>query len=254
MELAWLTAGFVVAALVSVTGVGGGAVMTPLLVLGLGVPLPIAIGTDLLYVVATKAGALTLHLRAGRVRWDVARRMLSGSLPAAALVVGLLAVVDGENRLEGLLRTALGAALALTAFTILFRDQLQQRWLRSSPDRNRMPTAALMATGAALGALVALTSVGAGALGLAAIMLLMPRLAARQAVATDLAQALPMALVAGAGHFALGNVDLELLVYLLLGAAPGVITGSWLSGALPETFMRRALAVVLAGVAALLVL
>ncbi len=250
MDIAPFIAGFLVAMLVSLTGVGGGAVMTPVLILGLGVPVPVAIGTDLLYVAATKAGALVLHMRAGQVRWDVARRLLSGSLPAALLVLGGLAVMDWGSGLQETLSTALAVALLLTAIAILFREPLRNAVL---PVTFQASPWVLVAVGALLGVLVTLTSVGAGALGAMLLMLLLPRLRAREIVATDLAQALPLSLMAGLGHLALGHVDLVLLGKLLLGAAPGVLAGGWLSGVVAEALLRRMLVMVLIGVSVLLV-
>jgi len=249
METGWLAAGFIVATLVSVTGVGGGAIMTPLLVFGLGVSPQTAIGTDLLYAVMTKSGAVVLHVRAGRVRWNIVCRMLSGSLPAAAVALGTLAYIDTRDYLEGILKAGLGAVLALTAGAILLRDRFQTV---NVPERNEASVIAFVASGVLLGTMVALTSVGAGALGVVLMVFLLPQLSAREIVATDLAHALPLTLVAGLGHLALGHVDWGMLAYLLLGAGPGVVAGSWLSGTVSDVYLRRGLATVLIMASALM--
>jgi len=236
-----LVLGFLVALLVSLTGVGGGAVMTPALVYWLGVPLETAIGTDLVYIVATKAIALYGYTRAGQVRWTLVRGLLQGSLPAAAVVLAAIALL-GETAGESFYRPAVGLALAVTACVILAGRPLGERLtaLRDVPAWVLLPLA-----GAVLGSLVAVSSIGAGALGVTAVLLVAPAIPARQLVATDLAQAFPLALVAGAGHALMGHVDSGLLLYLLLGAVPGALAGCQLSGYLPRNLLTNAIGLVL---------
>lgn len=221
-----LILGFLVAVLVSLTGVGGGAVMTPALVLLLGVPLEIAIGTDLLYIVVTKAIAVFVHARDGQVRWDLVRGLLLGSLPAVAIILGGIVVLGGVGE-NAVYQPAIALALAVTAIVLLGGRRLRDRLAVFStvPARLMLPM-----TGVVLGSLVALSSIGAGAIGVTAILLVAPTIAPRKLVATDLAQAFPLALVAGMGHAALGHVDYELLLYLALGAVPGALVGCQLSG------------------------
>jgi uncharacterized membrane protein YfcA len=243
MDFAQLFSGFAVGAIVGITGVGGGALMTPLLVLLFGVAPATAVGTDLLYAAITKSGGTWVHARHGRVDWPVVRRLAAGSLPAAVLTLVLVTylVPGGLGGAQKAIAGFLGIALLLTASALLFRRRLLA-WVGrrdgSAPTR-AWPT---VLVGVSLGSLVALTSVGAGALGVTALLLLYPGLAAVRIVGADLAHAVPLTLVAGLGHWWLGSIDWLLLGTLLAGSLPGVLIGSHLAHRIPERVLRPALA------------
>ena len=251
MDIAQIFSGFAVGAIVGVTGVGGGALMTPLLVLLFGVAPATAVGTDLLYAAITKSGGTWVHARHGRVDWRVVRRLAAGSLPAAILTLLLVAnfVPGGLGGAQETIASVLGIALLLTAGALLFRKRLLAwggRRAESTPvalaSTRAWPT---VLVGALLGSLVALTSVGAGALGVTALLLLYPGLAAIRIVGADLAHAVPLTLVAGLGHWWLGSIDWTLLATLLTGSLPGVLIGSHLAHRIPERLLRPTLAGVL---------
>jgi uncharacterized membrane protein YfcA len=250
MDLAQIFSGFAVGAIVGITGVGGGALMTPLLVLLFGVAPATAVGTDLLYAAITKSGGTLVHARRGHVDWRIVGRLAAGSLPAAVLVLLLVSVLvpGGLGAAHATIRFFLGVALLLTAAALLFRRRLLA-WTasRRAPAADRAwPT---VLAGAVLGSLVALSSVGAGALGVTALLFLYPGLAAIRIVGADLAHAVPLTLAAGLGHWWLGNIDWSLLATLLVGSLPGVWLGSHLAPRIPERVLRPALAgmLVLAG-------
>ena len=252
MDLVTTVSGFVVGLLVGATGVGGGSLMTPLLVLVMGVAPATAVGTDLLYASITKMGGAWAHGRRHNIDWRICGLLAAGSLPAAAatlLLLGSLSVDPDHYAI--FLKKCLGVALILSAVALLLKDRLHAMALRRSagmPLESRSPMATVI-TGATVGALVTATSVGAGALGVAALLFLYPSFAASRIVGTDIAHAVPLTLVAGLGHATLGGVDLHLLGNLLLGSLPGVYIGSHLSRALPERLLRTLLAVVLVLVA-----
>ena len=246
MDLAQVISGFAVGAIVGITGVGGGALMTPLLVLLFGIAPATAVGTDLLYAAITKSGGTWVHARRGNVDWSLVGLLAAGSLPAAAATLLLVARLAPQG-LGGAARTitlALGIALLLTAAALLWRRRLQA-WAQAraaqslSAARRRGLT---VLTGAVLGALVALSSVGAGALGVTALFFLYPRLTAIRIVGADLAHAVPLTLLAGLGHWWLGSIDWPLLGSLLAGSLPGIFLGSHLAQRIPESLLRPTLA------------
>ncbi|MDD5295682.1 MAG: sulfite exporter TauE/SafE family protein [Rhodocyclaceae bacterium] len=252
MDFSYSFAGFAVGAIVGLTGVGGGSLMTPLLVLLFGVHPATAVGTDLLYAALTKAGGTWVHARQGAVDWRITGRLAAGSLPASALTLFLVHqfVPGGMAGASKLVSGALGVALLVTALALLLRRQLLARARRHAGDRSeRRVAAATVATGFVLGVLVSISSVGAGAQGVAALFFLYPTLPTVRIVASDIAHAVPLTLVAGMGHWALGSVDLALLGSLLLGSLPGIFLGSRLSARVPEHFLRPALATMLVLVA-----
>lgn len=246
MDIAYTVAGFSVGAIVGLTGVGGGSLMTPLLVLLFGIHPSVAVGTDLLYAAITKAGGTLAHGMKGTVDWAITRRLALGSIPAAALtllVLGQLAP-GGIGGATGLIKVALGVALLLTAVAIIFRKQIQAFALRHSDGReNPRRTATLtVVTGAVLGVLVSISSVGAGALGVSALFFLYPRLPTLRIIGSDIAHAVPLTLVAGIGHWMLGSVDWSLLGSLLIGSLPGIWLGSHVSTRVPDRVLRPILA------------
>ncbi|MDP2155991.1 MAG: sulfite exporter TauE/SafE family protein [Sulfuricella sp.] len=254
MDWIYTLAGFGVGVIVGLTGVGGGALMTPLLVLGFGISPTVAVGTDLLYAGLTKSGGVWVHSRHNTVQWKIAGWLAAGSLPATLVVLGLLRwfPID-KSVISTLITGTLGFTLILTALALLFKDRLRA-WSPWSRNRgavsveNKPPrrVAVTIATGAVIGVLVTLTSVGAGALGAAALFFLYPRLSAVQIVGTDLAHAVPLALLGGVGHWLLlGTVDGLLLASLLLGSLPGIWLGSHLGISIPEKILRPVLACML---------
>lgn len=249
MDWAYAFSGLMVGFIVGLTGVGAGALMTPLLVLVFGVPPAVAVGTDLLYASITKSAGAWVHARRGNVDWGVVRWLAAGSIPAALLTLAGLKTLDVESRqFSNLVTTALGGALVLTALALVFKERLRFGRARGGdaatrPQRFRIPVT--LATGAVLGALVTVTSVGAGALGMAALFALYPRLPVATLVGSDIAHAVPLTLVAGLGHAALGTVDYRLLANLLAGSLPGIYLGSHAAGRVPERALRYVLASVL---------
>ena len=252
-------AGFLVGMLVGFTGVGGGALMTPLLVLLFGIAPQTAVGTDLLFASMTKTVGGWVHGKRGSIDWLVLSRLAAGSVPAAALTVALLHYSPQHAGLRALILPALGAALALTSLAMIFQPRLHrlgQRLRTTDAGRFKLLQVPLtVVAGALLGFLVTLTSVGAGALGVVLLVYLYPfRLTPARLVGTDIAHAIPLTLVAGLGHMSLGNVDFQLLGTLLVGSVPGVIIGSRLTLRVDQRYVRRAIAVMLAVVGGRLLL
>ena len=245
MDYLYTLSGFAVGAIVGLTGVGGGSLMTPLLVLVFGVSPATAVGTDLLYAALTKAGGTVAHGRKGHVDWGVTGRLALGSIPAAALTLWILSQLPkGSNVVGAVISHGLGFALLLTAIAILFGRKLRAYATQhdDSPLRQCCRGKITVAVGAILGVLVTISSVGAGALGVAALFFLYPKLSPVRIVGSDVAHAVPLTLVAGLGHWLLGGVDWALLGALLLGSLPGIWLGSHVSAKVPEHILRRLLA------------
>lgn len=235
---------FVVGALVGMTGVGGGALMMPFLVLHFGVPAQVAVGTDLLFAALTKVAGVSIHGLRRTIDWQIVRRLCSGSLPAAAATGWFINDLARESHaVDRLILNMLGAMLVLTALGLLAKDRMQAvgRRLRlgAAARFKRMQPAGTVVAGVVLGVVVTLTSVGAGALGAVILLYLYPlRLTPARLVGSDLAHAIPLACVAGASHWLLGNVDWSLLGWMLLGSVPGVLLGAhWGTRAPPAVLM-----------------
>jgi uncharacterized protein len=252
--------GFAVGMLVGITGVGGGSLMTPLLVFLFGFKPAVAVGTDLLYAAITKtAGVFVHHGKHRSVDWHIVGWLALGSLPFSGLTLYVLRnLMSVGKEITGTITFTLGVALLLTACAILTRSILLRRANnvqpiddeQSSPDNSgrfspRWEKAATVLTGAVLGVLVTLSSVGAGALGTVALLFLYPKMSTLKIVGTDLAHAIPLTAVAGLGHLSLGNFDLDLLSSLLIGSVPGIWIGSHLSAKIPENYLRPVLATLL---------
>ncbi|MCK9543480.1 MAG: sulfite exporter TauE/SafE family protein [Novosphingobium sp.] len=239
-------AGFLVGILIGLTGVGGGSLMTPLLVLMFGVSPHTAVGTDLLFAAATKVAGSAVHNKRQTVDWTIMRRLAMGSLPASILTLAALSYfgkLDSET--SHIVLYALGGLLIVTAVVTLFQGRIV-RVAREhevvSPAHARLPTIVL---GVLLGVAVSISSVGAGAIGVTALLILYQRIPMARLVGTDIAHAVPLALVAGVGHWVMGDVDFALLVNLLVGSIPGVVIGSLFSSRAPDRVLRPALASVL---------
>ena len=242
MDWIAVLSGFVVGAIVGMTGVGGGSLMTPLLMGVFKLHPALAIGTDLWFAAVTKTGGAIAHHRHGHVDYRITALLLAGSLPAAVATIALMHFTGITKGWASALTFSLGIALLLTAVVVAYRQAWQQlglkfeRWLPES----RKP-ALTVAAGVLLGGLVTLSSIGAGALGATLILLLYPRLGAHRLVGTDIAHAVPLTLVAGIGHATLGHVHWGLLGALLIGSLPGIWLGARLTKALPEGFVRTLL-------------
>jgi len=250
MDGMYTLSGFLVGLIVGVTGVGGGSLMTPLLVLLFGVSPATAVGTDLLYASLTKTLGGWVHSRRGTVDWKIVGLLGLGSLPAAVITIALLKYLALDKKtLSGLVTGVLSVALILTAAALLLKGRIKKLAQRRDGTvfelHHRHLPAATIITGALLGIMVTISSVGAGALGMVALLFLYPRHAPVRLVGTDIAHAVPLTAVAGLGHLALGTVDLVLLGSLLLGSLPGIYIGSHLSARMPEKVLRPVLATML---------
>ncbi len=243
MDWIAVISGFAVGAIVGLTGVGGGSLMTPLLIGVFKLNPAVAIGTDLWFAALTKTGGAVAHHRHGHVNGGIAKLLLIGSLPAAAATIAWMHLTGLTKAWSSVLTLSLGIALLLTAVVVANRPIWQrlglrlERWIPAA--RKPMLT---VAVGAVLGLLVTLSSIGAGALGATLILLLYPRLPAQQVVGTDIAYAVPLTLVAGIGHATLGHVEWALLGALLVGSLPGIWLGARLTKSLPDKLIRTLLA------------
>ncbi len=241
-----VAAGFGVGLLVGLTGVGGGALMTPLLISSFGVPPQVAVGTDLLYASITKTAGGWRHHVADHVDWPIVLRLAAGSLPAAALLLLVMAFLPVDMvKLAHWIRMGLVVALPISGLAIVLYPFVT----RTSPsdDKGDVPPRTLPTVlfGAVLGLLVTLTSVGAGAIGVTVLAALYPMLPAKRLVGSDIAHAVPLTLLGGLGHLGLGNVEPGLLVSLLCGSIPGILVGARLAGVVPERLLRPILALTL---------
>lgn len=252
-EAAFVFAGFFVGVIVGLTGVGGGSLMTPILIFGFGIKPYLAIGTDLLFAAFTKGGGSLALARAKLIDWPVVGLLSLGSIPAALATIYVLhRLGPADPAVQHIMTTTLGAALLLTAAATLYKAvkgkvtprhiEPAQLALAARPRHWALP----VLFGAAIGTLVSLTSVGAGAIGVTALMLLYPALPLPRIVAADIAYAVPLTLVAGLGHASIGSVDWRLLGLLLMGSLPGIWLGSRLVARTPDRVIRSLLSVLLA--------
>lgn len=254
IEFAWaahllplMAAGFAVGLLVGLTGVGGGALMTPLLISSFGVAPAVAVGTDLLYASITKTAGGWRHHVADHVDWPVVWRLAAGSLPAAIIVLAIIALLpeNSTNQLAHWIRMGLVVALPVSGLAIVLYPFVTRK--TPANDKGDVPPRTLPTVlfGILLGLLVTLTSVGAGAIGVTVLAALYPLLPAKRLVGTDIAHAVPLTLLGGLGHLGLGNVDVGLLLALLGGSIPGILIGARLAGVAPEWLLRPLLAITL---------
>jgi uncharacterized protein len=240
-------AGLFVGILVGLTGVGGGSLMTPLLVLLFGIEVPKAVGTDLLYAAMTKSVGTMVHGFRSTVDWRIVRRLASGSVPAAIITLFILKTLGTPTPVATkMITTILGGMLLITSVAVMYQARvvafaINKLGAQFSQDRP-IPTIML---GAMLGILVSISSVGAGAIGVTALLILYPHLPVSRIVGSDIAHAVPLTLVAGIGHWYLGNVDFHLLFSLLAGSIPGIIIGSYVGSGASDRILRPILAVVL---------
>lgn len=239
-------AGFLVGALVGMTGVGGGSLMTPILVLLFNFHPVTAVGTDLLYASVTKTVGTAVHGKRQTVDWHIVGGLALGSVPAAIATLFVMSRLGAAEHTGFLLNTLLGSALFLTAFAVFFRPWIIRR---AGPHFSGLPEARIshwtVLLGAVLGLLVSITSVGAGALGTTALLILYPRLPIARIAGSDIAHAVPLTLIAGIGHWIMGSVDFGLMLALLAGSIPGIIIGSLLATRSSDAILRPVLAATL---------
>ncbi|TAJ33140.1 MAG: sulfite exporter TauE/SafE family protein [Reyranella sp.] len=246
LDLLYICLGAGVGIVVGLTGVGGGSLMTPALVLLFGIHPVTAVGTDLLYAATTKSAGSIVHALRMNVAWRVVALLSLGSVPVAVATLVVLAQLGPQSGLMAKVVTmVLGGALLLTSILLVFR-----RWLLRLRGSGSMPNLRrdgllTVATGAVIGLLVSVSSVGAGAIGVTALLMLYPAYPTVRIVGTDIAHAVPLTLVAGLGHWLAGSVDLSMLLSLLAGSIPGIVLGSYLAPRVPERGLRLALAGVL---------
>lgn len=252
MEWNWIytVAGLSVGFIVGMTGVGGGSLMTPLLVLIFGFAPSTAVGTDLLYAAITKMGGVFVHARKKTVDWKIAGLLMLGSVPASVATITLVKSLNIDpKQFDKIIMHTLGVALILTAIAILGKPHLHRFGETKHADflQKLKPFRAIVTVlvGLFLGSVVTLTSVGAGALGAAILFFLYPYMATVRIVGTDLLHAVPLTLTAGLGHLSMGTVNLPLLVNLLIGSLPGIYLGSQIATRVPDRILRPALAMML---------
>jgi uncharacterized protein len=244
--------GFAVGLLVGMTGVGGGSLMTPILILLFGIHPAAAVGTDLLHAAATKTAGSVVHGLKGSIDWTVVRRLAIGSVPMTIVTIAAMSLFDiNGNTGRNLVNAVLTLALVATAIALVFRGRIVARYAdrlgRLAP---RQVATLTTVVGGVLGTVVSLSSVGAGAIGVTCLLLLYPKLPAVKIVGSDIAHAVPLTLVAGLGHWLLGSFDLQVFGLLILGSVPGIVLGSYAAVRLPEPALRVVLAATLLVVAA----
>lgn len=256
MDLSFVASGFAVGLLVGMTGVGGGSLMTPLLTLLFGVSPAVAVGTDLAFASLTKGVGTFTHRLRGTVHWEIVRRLCLGALPAALIASYSLKHFGTLNKEIGqIIRYMIAGSVMLTVVAILFRRKMLA-WINAHPERQLQGDKLVWATiisGAVLGTLVTISSIGAGAIGATLLVMLYPRLTPAEVAGTDIAYAVPLTAIAAIGHWWLGSIDWSLLLTLLVGSVPGITIGSYAARAVPERLLRGLLAFTLVAVAAKLV-
>ena len=257
MSMTYVMAGFAVGLLVGMTGVGGGSLMTPLLTLLFGVSPSVAVGTDLAFASITKGVGTITHRFNRTVQWPIVRLLCLGALPAALFTTLALSRFGTVNPQIGqVIRYSIAVSVMLTVVALLFRARMLG-WINAHPERqlqgSKLATATVV-SGAVLGVLVTVSSIGAGAIGATLLVMLYPRLSSAEVAGTDIAYAVPLTAIAAVGHWWLGSIDWMLLLTLLIGSVPGITLGAMMARKVPERFLRALLAMTLTGVAAKLVL
>ncbi len=246
MEISIVIMGFLVGFLVGLTGVGGAALLTPVLVL-IGISPAIAVGTDLVYNSITKLFGTFQHWRQKTIQWALVKYLAIGSIPSACIAVLLLHVFDSfyQNQ-EQIIKHSLGYVLifvaSVTIFTTFFSKENTSNAIQIKPLQEKRGLTIVI--GIVLGFIVGLTSIGSGSL-FAIVMLYLYRLRASELVGTDIAHAFLLVTVAGALHAGFGNVDYVLVLNLLVGSIPGVVLGSTLSAKVPTKPLRAVMAIII---------
>lgn len=243
-DVGFVLSGFVTGLLVGMTGVGGGSLMTPMLVLLFGIPPSTAVGTDLLYASITKTVGTAVHGLGRTIDWRIVGLLALGSVPMAVFTLLLFSWFGPKTEAANhLITDILSVMLLLTAIVLILRRQIISRYRRRisamSPEATQRLT---VIVGMTLGILVPLSSVGAGALGATALILLYPDLPMARIVGSDIAHAVPLTLAAAIGHIFLGSTNFAILVFLLAGSIPGIILGSYIAPRVPDALLRYVLA------------
>jgi uncharacterized membrane protein YfcA len=239
--------GFAVGLLVGMTGVGGGALMTPILIMLFGIHPATAVGTDLLYAAATKTGGSLVHGFARSIDWRVVGRLATGSIPATILTLAALSHFNlSGDTARNLITLVLSVALFATAFVLVFGASIVGAYRARVTELDSAKTATTtIVVGAVLGCLVSISSVGAGAMGVIALVMLYPHLPMAKIVGSDIAHAVPLTLIAGLGHWMMGSVNWAIIGSLLAGSLPGIFVGSYFAIRVPERALRLVLATML---------
>lgn len=251
IEPAYSMAAFAVGVLVGLTGVGGGSLMTPILILLFGIHPATAVGTDLLHAAVTKTAGSFVHGRNRTIEWRIVRRLAAGSIPTTVVTIAALSAIDINGSMaRDLINAVLALALVITAVMLVFRNRIVARYSpRFAALADHKIGAITVAVGAVIGTIVSISSVGAGAIGVTALVLLYPKLPAARIVGSDIAHAVPLTLVAGIGHWFLGSIDFPVFTSLILGSVPGILLGSYAAVRVPDRALRLVLAVTLLVVA-----
>jgi len=260
MDFLFTIAGFLVGFIIGMTGVGGGSLMTPILVLGFSIPPVIAVGTDLLYAAITKSVGVFAHHKHDNIKWKVVGLLSMGSIPASICSIFAIKLINNAGvNYDRLILSSLSFAMILTAIFLIFRSQ----WYKLSKNEHFIFVKILhkkytnlftIFAGILIGTLVTFSSVGAGVIGAAFLFFLYPRFKTIEVVATDLAHAIPITAIAGIGHANLGTIDYILLLSLIIGSLPGIYLGSQVGNLIPDEIMRRILAGMLLIIGILLIL
>ena len=247
IDALYALSGFAVGVLVGMTGVGGGSLMTPLLILLFGIHPATAVGTDLLSAAVSKTAGSIVHGLARSIEWRVVRHLAMGSVPATVITLGFLSALNQSEAARSLITVILSGVLLVTAAVLVFRGSIVRFYRSRLPVLDERGTATTtIVVGAILGVLVTISSVGAGAIGVCVLLILYPRLPMVRIVGSDIAHAVPLTLVAGLGHWMIGTVDWHILGLLLVGSLPGIVLCSYVAVRVPETVLRVVLACTLA--------
>jgi uncharacterized membrane protein YfcA len=243
----YVVSGLLVGLLVGITGVGGGSLMTPLLVLVFGFHPSTAVGTDLLFAAITKSVGTTIHNAGKTVDWRIVGLMAAGSIPATIVTLIVIAHLGTTSKtVTSLISAVLGVALLVSAVSLIVKDRVVATATTRNPDFGLRTSVWLtVLVGFVVGVVVSISSVGAGAIGTIALLFLYPRLPVVKIVGSDIAHAVPLTLIAGIGHWYLGAVNLALLESLLVGSIPGILLGSFGARYVSEAWLKPALSVVL---------
>lgn len=241
MDIYYIFAGASVGFVIGITGVGGGSLMTPLLVLGFQVQPAIAVGTDLLYAAITKAGGVYSHQKFKNIDWTIAKNLCLGSIPASIVSVFVIQALNiSDDVFAQIISLVLGIMLVCTSIVIIFKQRLIKLKSTKKPKPRN-----IIILGACLGVLVTISSVGAGAIGSAILLILYPKMLSNKVVGTDIAHAVPLTAIAGLGHLHLGNIDFNLLTSLIIGSLPAVYLGTKVGKVIPDKMLKYIIATIL---------
>lgn len=247
IDLLYSLSGLLVGFIVGLTGVGGGSLMTPILVLLFHVHPPTAVGADLLYAAATKTVGMLIYNLKRSIDWRITGRLATGSIPSSIFTLLFLHTYGmNSQKIVDLIRTTLGIALLLTSITLIFRQKLAAfiTQNRFTLNRDKIFLSTVL-TGIVLGVLVSITSVGSGGLGVSVLLLLYPNIGVARVIGSDIAHAVPLTLIPGIGYWIFNSIDWSMLTSLLVGSLPGITIGSHLSSHTPEYLLCNVLAVTL---------